>query len=99
MEFFTSLDIVDAVMKQCGPEVPYLNDFLGGGHTQEVTTTSTTMTIVQDFFGFVNSKTYPKYGVESTAIESIFDEEKSMGLIVNASTIISREMRPKILCP
>jgi hypothetical protein len=33
MEFVALLDSVDAVMKQCGPEVTFLNDVLGGGHT------------------------------------------------------------------
>jgi hypothetical protein len=28
-----SLESMDAIMKQSGPEVPYSNDFLGGGYT------------------------------------------------------------------
>jgi hypothetical protein len=75
-----------------------LNDFLGGGHTREVTIASAVVEIVQYFVSFVDGKTPPKNGVDPTSIENVFDEEVSRGLMENASTIISREMTPKLLC-
>jgi hypothetical protein len=41
-------------MKQCGPKVPCLNDFLGDGDTQEVTTANDTMIIFQDSVSFID---------------------------------------------
>jgi hypothetical protein len=37
-------------------------------------------------------------GVDPSSIEDISNEELKRGLMANASTIISREMRPKLLC-
>jgi hypothetical protein len=56
------------------------------------------MEIIQDSLNFVNSQTSKKDGVDTTSIENISDEEISRGLMVNASMIILRKMRPKILC-
>jgi hypothetical protein len=96
--FVTLLDIVDAIMKQSGPKVPCCNDILGSKHTREMATTRTIVAIIQDFFGFVDGKTLPKYGVNPTSIENIFYEEISGGLMMDASTIMLREMRLKIMC-
>jgi hypothetical protein len=71
---------------------------LGGGHTQEVTTASIFVEIVQYSVSFIDGKTSMKNGVDPTLIKSISDEEVSRGLMENASMIISREMRPKLLC-
>jgi hypothetical protein len=62
-----------------------------------VTTTSAAVEIVQDSVGFINGKTSPKNGVDPTLIENVFDKEVSRGLVVNALTIKSRDMRPKLL--
>jgi hypothetical protein len=86
-------------MKQCGPEVPCSNDFLGGGHIREVTTASAAMEIIQDSVSFVDGQTSMKNGVDPMSIEDVSDEEVSRGLMANALTIVSREMRPKLLCP
>jgi hypothetical protein len=51
-----------------------------------------------DYVNFVDGKTSSKNGVDPTSIENVSDEEVSRGLMVNVSTIISREMRPKLLC-
>jgi hypothetical protein len=75
-----------------------LNDVLGGGNTREVTTTSVIVAIVQYSINFLDGKKSTKNGVDPMLIENISDEEVSRGLMVNASTIISREMIPKILC-
>jgi hypothetical protein len=56
------------------------------------------MEIVQDSVSFIDGQTSTKNGVDPTSIEDISDEEVSRGLMENASTIISREMRPKLLC-
>ena len=45
---------MDVVIEQSGLEVPCVNDFLGGGHTQEVATTRATMEIIQDSVIFVD---------------------------------------------
>jgi hypothetical protein len=39
-----------------------------------------------------------EYGVDPTSIQNVTDEEVSRGLMANAPMIISREMRPKLLC-
>jgi hypothetical protein len=78
-----------------GQKYPCSNDFLGGGHTREVTTTSIVVAIIQDFVSFIDGKTSPKNGVDPALIENVYDEEVSGGLMMNASTIIKREMRPK----
>jgi hypothetical protein len=98
MEFVTSLHNVDVVMKQSGPELPCSNDILGSGHTREVTPASAIVEIIQDSAKFVDGKTLLKNGVDPASIENVFDEEVVGGLMVNASTIILREMRPKIFC-
>jgi hypothetical protein len=57
------------------------------------------MVIVQDTVGFVDGQTSTEYGVDPTSIQNVTDEEVVRGLMEKASTIILREMRPKILCP
>jgi hypothetical protein len=98
LAFVASLDNVDAVRKQRGLELPCSNNFLGVEHTREVTTTSPTMEIVQDFVSFIDGQTSVKNGVELKLIEDVSNEEVSRGMMENALTVISREMRPKILC-
>ena len=68
MEFVASLDSMDEVMKQCGLEVSFLNDFLGGGNTREVVATSAAMEIVQDSIYFVNGQTSEEYGVDPISV-------------------------------
>jgi hypothetical protein len=85
-------------MKQSGPEVSCSNDFLGGRHTREVTTASAVVEIIQDSVGFVDGKTSPKDGIDPASVKNVSDEEVSGSLMVNASVVISREVRPKILC-
>jgi hypothetical protein len=63
-----------------------------------VTTASAAMEIVQDFVNFVNDQTSTKDGFDPASIENVVDEEISRGLMVNALMIISRDMRPKIIC-
>jgi hypothetical protein len=85
-------------MKQSGPEVSCSNDFLGGGHTREVTTASIIVEIIQDSVSFVDGKTSSKDGIDPSSVKNVSDEEVSGSLMVNASTVISRKMRPKLLC-
>jgi hypothetical protein len=68
MAFVASLDSMDAVMKQHGLEVPCSNDFLGGGHTREVTTASAAMEIIQDSVSFIDGQTSMKNGVDPTSV-------------------------------
>jgi hypothetical protein len=98
MEFFALLDRMIAIMKQSGPEVPFMNDFLGTRHSREVTTYNTDVEIIQDSIDFINGKTSSKYGIYPMSIENVSDEEVSGGLMVNAWMIISRDMRPKLIC-
>jgi hypothetical protein len=53
---------------------------------------------VQDSVSFVDGKTLVKDGVYPTLIENVFDKEVLGGVMMNASMIISRDMRPKLLC-
>jgi hypothetical protein len=71
---------------------------LVGGHTREVTIASTIVAIIQDFVGFIDGKTSLKNSVNPTSIENISDEEVARGQMANASMIILREMRLKLLC-
>jgi hypothetical protein len=57
------------------------------------------MEIVQDSVKFVDGQTLMKDGVNLTSIKNISDEEILRGLMANALTIISREVRPKPMCP
>jgi hypothetical protein len=64
-----------------------------------VATTSVIVAIIQDSIFFVDGQTLMKYGVDPTPIQNVTNEEVVRGLMVNASMIVSRVMRPKILCP
>jgi hypothetical protein len=55
--------------------------------------------IIQDSFGFVDGQTSIEYGVKPTSIQNFSNEEVVRGLMENASMVVSREVRPKILCP
>jgi hypothetical protein len=55
------------------------------------------MEIVQDSVSFVNDQTSAKDGVNPTSIKDVSDEDISRGLVVNASMIVSREVRSKLL--
>jgi hypothetical protein len=88
MEFIASLDSVDAVMKQSGPEVSCSNDFLGGGHTREVTTASVIVAIIQDSVSFVDGKTSPKDGIDPESVENVSDEEVAGSLMANELEVI-----------
>jgi hypothetical protein len=56
------------------------------------------MEIIQDSVFFIDGQTSVEYGVNPTSIQNVTDEDLPRGLMANALTIISREMRPKILC-
>jgi hypothetical protein len=71
---------------------------LGGGYPLEVATVGTTTTIIQDSISFVDGQTSMEYGVNSMLIQNVSDEEVLRGLMVDVSTIVLRDMRPKILC-
>jgi hypothetical protein len=96
LAFITSLDSVDAVMKKSGPEVSCSNDFLGGRSIQEVTTASVAAEIIQNSVIFVDGKTSLKDGIEPVSVENISNEEVSGSQMVNASMVISREVRLKL---
>jgi hypothetical protein len=98
MAFIALFESVDAVMKQSGLEVSCLNDFLGGGHTRQVTIASTDVAIIQDSICFVDGKTSRKDGIDLALVKNVSDEEVLGSLAMNALMIISREVRPKILC-
>jgi hypothetical protein len=88
LEFISSLDSVDAVMKQSGLEVSFSDDFLGGGHTREVTTASAIVEIIQDSVDFINGKASPKDRIDPSLVKNVPDEEVSGSLMVNSSMII-----------
>jgi len=71
---------------------------LGSGNTQEVTTARTDVAIIHDSFFFIDDQTSMENGFDPTSILNIYDQEVSGGLMMNSSTIISREMRPKLMC-
>jgi hypothetical protein len=89
---------VDAIMKQSGTKVPCSNDFSGSGHTQEVTTTSVIVAIVQDSINFIDGETSSKDGIDPLLVKNVLGEEVSGTLMMNASMIISREVRSKLMC-
>jgi len=57
------------------------------------------MIIIQEYVSFIDGQTSTKNDVDPTLIENDSDEEVLRGLMVNALTIVSREMRPKLLFP
>jgi hypothetical protein len=63
-----------------------------------VITASAIVAIVQDSINFVNGKTSSKNSVDPASIENVSNEEVLRGLMANASMIILREMRYKLLC-
>jgi hypothetical protein len=63
-----------------------------------VTTASIIVEIVQDSASFVDGKTSSKNSVNPVSIENISDEEVLGALMVNALKIISRDVRPKLMC-
>jgi hypothetical protein len=57
------------------------------------------MAIVQDYVCLIDGQTLVEYGVDTMSIQKVIDEEVARGLMENSLTIVSREMRPKLLCP
>jgi hypothetical protein len=54
--------------------------------------------MIQESVGFIDGKTSSKDGIDPSSIENVPDEEVSGSLMENVSAIISREVRPKLLC-
>jgi hypothetical protein len=63
-----------------------------------VTTASAAVAIIQDLVGFIDGKTSPKDGIDPSSVKNVPDEEVLKSLMENASMIITREVRSKILC-
>jgi hypothetical protein len=75
MAFVTVFHGMDIVVKQSGPEIAHSNYFLGGGHPEEVTTTSVTMEIIQNSISFVDGQTSMEDGVDPSSIYDVTDKE------------------------
>jgi hypothetical protein len=63
-----------------------------------VNTSSSFVEIIQDSVDFVDGNTLSKYGIDPTSIENVFDKEVLGGMMENVLMIISRNMRPKLMC-
>ena len=78
---------MDAIDKDGGLEIANLEDLLGGGQTREVATTGSTMTVTQDFFGFIVSEAMTQYGINITKVQNITNEEITNKLVPDATMI------------
>ena len=70
---------------------------MGCGHPGKVTATSAKMTIVQNVFSLFVNKTSPKDGVNTTAIQSVAEDEIMARVVTNASTLFMRDVGLKTL--
>ena len=70
---------------------------MGCGHLGKVTTTGTKVTIIQNVFSLLVSQTLPKNGVDTTAIQSVAEDDIMARVVTNASTLFARDVGLKTL--
>ena len=69
----TVFDYFNAITKERRPKISSTYDFLGGGETGEVATTSTTMIGIEDLLGFGVCEATTKDSIYSTTIKVVSD--------------------------
>jgi hypothetical protein len=68
MTFIALLYGMNAILKQCRPKVTCSDDFLSSGNSRKMASACTTMAIIQDSIGLINSQASTKYGVDPLPI-------------------------------
>ena len=63
----------NAILEYRALEIPNTKNILCGGITKHLTTTGTTVTIIQNFLSLLESKTPVENGINSDAVECISD--------------------------
>jgi len=86
------LECLDTITKERRPKLHSVHDFLGSGHSGEVTATSAIMESVEHFFNFSMSETMTKDNVDNLTINIITNEEVMRGFMSNMSLIIKSKV-------
>ena len=73
LEIMTFTNHDNALFEDRRPEITNTKNLLRSGITKNVTAIGTTMTIIQGFLGFLESKKSAEYGIHSDMIERISD--------------------------
>ena len=78
---------MDAIDKDGGPEITGAKDILGSGKTREVATTCSSMTVIQDLFGFIVGEEMMQYSIDTTRVCDISNEDIARNLLSDLTTI------------
>jgi hypothetical protein len=68
LTFLASFHSVNAIVKQCRTKITCSDDFLSNGHSRKMAPTCTTMAVIQDSIGLVNSRELMKNGVDPSPV-------------------------------
>ena len=82
-------DCMNTTEKYGGREITDAENHLSGKQTREVATTSSTMTVIKDLFGFIMGEEMMQYGVHTMEVQYITDKEISSSLVSNAMKIFT----------
>jgi hypothetical protein len=61
-----------------------------------MTATRSRVAVIQIFLGLIKGETMSEYRVNTTVIKSVTENDVLMGLIVDATTVCTREVWPEI---
>jgi len=75
------IDYLNTISKKRRPKVLGTHDFMGSGHSREVTTTSSAMVGIEDFLSFNMGETTMKYNIDMAIIKIITNWEVGRGLM------------------
>ena len=70
---------------------------MGCGHPKKVTAIGAKVTIVQNVFSLLMNQTSSKDGVNTTVMQGVADDEITMRVVMNASTLFVRDVGLKML--
>ena len=93
MEISIVFDCLNAVAKERRKKVFNAHEFLVSCHSQEMTTTSATMTDIEHLVKFNVGETMTEDSVNTATINIVTDEEIARGLMSNTLSIIMSKMR------
>ena len=80
-------DCMNTIKKYDGREITGAENHLSGKQTREVATTSSTMTVIKDLFGFIMGEEMTQYGVHTMEVQYITDKEIASSLVSNVMEI------------
>ena len=82
----------NAVFEDGGPEIPSMKNFLCSSITKHVTSIGANVTIIQGLFSLLEIQTPVENGINSDAVECIYDYEIGLGLMTDVSVSILRQI-------